>query len=89
MSLFFQKDLSDLSSGVHLIFPHSGGPVRGDFIGMHGESPVVTQQKVRISRCATGEFAEAEGKAASEDESEAEGHSFAEDNEEPGFKRFR
>ncbi len=44
-------------AGVHLVFPHSGGPVRGDFVGMHSESPVVTEDKVRLERCATGEFA--------------------------------
>lgn len=44
---------------VHLIFPVSGGPIRGSFVGKHSDTPIVTEQKVRLLSC--NDEAEAEG----------------------------
>ena len=45
-----ENDIS-LDGPVHLLFPVSGGPVYGTFIGKHTETPEILTEKITLEKC--------------------------------------
>ena len=73
------KNDVDLSKDLHLLFPVSGGPVFGSFVGKHTATPIVSPNKISLlATCGGSAEAGAESEAEAEAEAEAESEAEAE-----------
>ena len=72
------KNDVDLGKDLHLLFPVSGGPVFGSFVGKHTATPIVSPSKISLLAACGGSEAEAEAESEAEAEAEAEAESEAE-----------